>query len=108
LYLIAGAVSDAGTQDHSAEIIAILLFPGMVGVGHGGINRAYFRALGRFEMTHALDTLIGVDDVLCLPFADGLYRAFWLTSPATDALVSNFICHSIYLLILSLERSGTG
>jgi hypothetical protein len=81
----------------------VLLFPGMVGVRLAGINRANFRAFGRFVMTHALDTLIGVDDVLCLPLADGLYRAFWLTGSTADALISNFICHSIYLLILSLE-----
>jgi hypothetical protein len=83
-----------------------LLFPGMVGVRLGGINRADFRAFGRFVITNALDTLIGVDDVLCLPLADGLYRAFWLTGPTADALVSDFISHSIYLLILSLEQSG--
>jgi hypothetical protein len=97
---------DVSTRNLFITIILVLLFPGMVGVRLDGINRADFRAFGRLVITHALDTFIGVDDVLCLPLADGLYRAFWLTGSTADALVSNFISHSIYLLILSLEQFG--
>jgi hypothetical protein len=62
------------------------------------INWANFRALGRIVMSHALDTLIGVDYIGGLPLTDGLYRAFRLAGSATDALVCDFISHSIYLL----------
>jgi hypothetical protein len=67
----------------------------MGGVGFGGIHRADFRALGRIKVTDALDTLIGVDDVYRFSLADGLYRALWLTGSAADALVRDFISHSI-------------
>jgi hypothetical protein len=78
----------------------------MVRVGHTGVNRADFGAFGRIIMSYAFNALIGVDDVGGFSLADSLYRAFRLTGSATDALVGNFISHSIYLLNFSLRNHG--
>jgi hypothetical protein len=76
----------------------------MVRVGLSGINRADLSTLGRIVITHAFDAFIGVDDVDSLSLADSLHRAFWLAGPAADALVGDFISHSIYLLNFLTEK----
>jgi len=74
----------------------------MVRVGFGSVYRADFRALGRFVISHALHALFGVDDIDCLTLADGLHGTLGLAGSAADALIRNFISHSIYLLILAM------
>src|SRR3989304_9429409 len=83
-----------------------LFFPGVGRVRHAGIDRADFRALGRAKMADALNTLVRIDDVSCFTLADGLHRAFRLAGPAADALIGDFISHSIYLLNLSRRDVG--
>lgn len=51
-------------------------------------------------MTYALNANTRVDDVDCIPFADGLGGAFWLAGPARDTLVCDFHCHAKHLLVM--------
>jgi hypothetical protein len=84
----------------------IFLFSRMGRVGLWCINRADFSTLGRLEVAHALDAFIGVNDIDGFSLANGLYRALRLAGSATDALIVDHICHSIYLLNSSLENSN--
>ncbi len=46
-----------------------------------------------------LETLVSVDNILAVLFCDALNGTFRSTSTATDAIVSNLICHDKYLRI---------
>jgi hypothetical protein len=57
------------------------------------VYRADLDALGSLEMTHALGTEIGVDNVNLVALADGAVRAFGLAHVAVDAFVSDVKRH---------------
>ena len=44
------------------------------------------------------DALICVDLVLAVAFGDSFYRAFCCASAAADASITNYICHTFFLL----------
>jgi len=68
-------------------------------VGYAAVHRANLSALGGLEPADTLSALIGVNDIDCFRFLNRLILAVWLTSSATNALLSNLICHPKHLLL---------
>ena len=54
------------------------------------IHRANGHALRLVKMPYAFGALIGVDEVVIFPHADGLIGALWFTHIAVDAIAGDF------------------
>ena len=50
----------------------------------------------------AIKALVGIDHILAIAFADSFCRALLCTCAACYTIITNYICHNIFLLNIDL------